>query len=213
MEDNGQETKMFHWALQCLFRLLEKFQTSWLAKHCPVLLLRQATSLYISTVYIHTLFNMHAASVCFCNPPNYDMDYRIFNVPTWSFNVCIHTHEFAFIYSVRLNGCLLHGGGLGPLFVIGEGPWAPFYEILEATLQEGTKTVKCWLQGQTSVSKVQLKSGQTRFGLTILMSLTNHSLRDASTHVPRGPTWWTKTEEHFFHEIRMHLVVNIWADE
>ena len=34
----------------------------------------------------------------FCNPPNYDMDYRIFNVPTWSFNTYVYTHvPFAFI--------------------------------------------------------------------------------------------------------------------
>ena len=45
---------------------------------------------------------MHAVSVCFRNPPNYDMGYWIFNVPH---------------------------------FFILEGPWAPFYEILEATLQ------------------------------------------------------------------------------
>ena len=45
----------------------------------------------------------------------------------------VSTHVFAFIYSVRQNwggG----GGGLGPLFFIMEGPWALFYETLEATL-------------------------------------------------------------------------------
>ena len=30
--------------------------------------------------------------LCFCNPPNTDMDYRIFNVCTWPFLcVCVHT--------------------------------------------------------------------------------------------------------------------------
>ena len=28
---------------------------------------------------------------CFCNPPNSDMDYRIFNMRTWSF-LCVHIH-------------------------------------------------------------------------------------------------------------------------
>ena len=35
---------------------------------------------YRSTVYVHT--NMHAVSVCFCNPRNCDTIYRFFNVPT-----------------------------------------------------------------------------------------------------------------------------------
>ena len=40
---------------------------------------------------------------------------------------CMCVHTFAFIYSIRLNGCLFHWGGLGPLFFfIQEGPWAPF---------------------------------------------------------------------------------------
>ena len=118
---------------------LKKFHASWLAKHCVVLLFRQPTSLYESTVYVHIRSNMHVVSVYFCNPPNLDTDYRIFNVPTWSFNPCIYTgvclHMFAFTYSVRLNGCLFQGGGgAGPFSLIQEeGPWAPFHEILEVT--------------------------------------------------------------------------------
>ena len=57
---------------------------------------------------------------------------------------------FAFIYSVRLNGCLFRGWGeLGvPFFLFsfisfffsfffffGGEPWAPFYEFLESALQ------------------------------------------------------------------------------
>ena len=64
---------------------------------------------------------------------------------------CLHdllmhasTYVFAFIYSVRLNGCLFFlsffffGGGEAwvPLFFIQEGPLAPFSEILEATLRQ-----------------------------------------------------------------------------
>ena len=63
--------------------------------------------------------------------------------------MCLHellihayTHVFVFIYSVRLTGCLFHGGkgegGLGTLFFIYEGPWSPFYEFLEATLRSST---------------------------------------------------------------------------
>ena len=50
--------------------------------------------------------------------------------------VHVHTHEFAFIYSVRLNDCLFHGGGgsLGPPVFVRECLWAPFCEILEATV-------------------------------------------------------------------------------
>ena len=91
---------MFLWALQCLACQFEKVQTSWLVSRCLVLLFGPPASLYRSTVYVHT--NMHAVSVCFRNPPNYDMGYWIFNVPH---------------------------------FFILEGPWAPFDEILEATLQ------------------------------------------------------------------------------
>ena len=49
---------------------LKKFQTSWLAKHCLVLLFRQLASLYRSTVYDLARSNMHTVSVCFQNPPN-----------------------------------------------------------------------------------------------------------------------------------------------
>ena len=62
-------------------------------------------------------------------------------MPTQSFNACIYT-LFAFVYSVRLIGCLFRegGGAGGPIspFFICEGPWAHFYEILEATLKPGS---------------------------------------------------------------------------
>ena len=107
---------------------LKKFQTSWLAKRCLVLLFRRPTSLYISTVYVNTRPNMHAVSVCFRNPSNYDTDHRIFHVPTQSFNACIYTSVC--LYSVRLRGCLSswRGRRLGPpppfFFHLG-GPLGP----------------------------------------------------------------------------------------
>ena len=61
-------------------------------------------------------------------------------MPAQCFNACLYTHMFACVYSVRLNDCLFHGeGGLGLLFFIQEGPWAPFCEILEATLHTCTR--------------------------------------------------------------------------
>ena len=46
------------------------------------------------------------------------------------------THVIAFIYPVRVNGCLfMEGlGAWGPFFFLQGGPWVPFYEVLEATL-------------------------------------------------------------------------------
>ena len=70
---------------------LKKFQTSWLAKRCLVLLFRRPISLYRCTIYAHSRSNMHAVSVCFRNPPDYDTDDRIFNLPTRSVNAHIDT--------------------------------------------------------------------------------------------------------------------------
>ena len=73
--------------------------------------------LYIEVQYMFTLICIRY--LCFHNPPNHDMDYRIFNVPILSFNAC-----------VRLNGCLFMGErgkrGLGtPFFSSGGGPLGP----------------------------------------------------------------------------------------
>ena len=69
---------------------------------------------------------------------NYDPDFRIFDVSTQSFNAHLYMHVFAFIDSVRLNGCWEGRLGLEPLFFFHlGGPLGPFYEILEATLQLG----------------------------------------------------------------------------
>ena len=87
--------RMFCLALVA-YASLKKFQISWLAEHCLVLLFKGPTSFYRRIVYVHT--NMHAVSVCFRIPPNYDMDYRIFNVPTWSSIACIYTHKTSYIW-------------------------------------------------------------------------------------------------------------------
>ena len=57
--------------------------------------------------FVHLQF-LYLVFVCFHNPPNYDMDYRVFNVPIQSFNACIYTCLF-FLF------LFLGGGGLGPL--------------------------------------------------------------------------------------------------
>ena len=82
---------MFCLVLQCRFRQFEKV---------PNFVLGQALSSSCdrSTVYAHSNINIHAVSVGFGNPSNYDTDYRIFNVPMCSFNACIYTCVlFAFI--------------------------------------------------------------------------------------------------------------------
>ena len=114
---------------------LKKLQTSWLAKRCLVLLLNQPASLYDSTVYVHTRYNIHMVSVCFLNLLNYDTDYRIVNMPTQSFNACIYT--CVCLYSFCKSECLpfsWKGQGFGPLFFHSGGPLGPYFEILEATL-------------------------------------------------------------------------------
>ena len=79
---------------------LKKFQTSWLAKHCLVLLFRQPTSVYKSAVHAHTSSNMNAVSVCFRNAPHYDTDYMICNMLTQSLHawVCTHTHACLYVF-------------------------------------------------------------------------------------------------------------------
>ena len=43
-------------------------------------------------IYVYTV--MHVVLVCFNNPPNSDMDYRIFNVRTWTFSACVYTQSY-----------------------------------------------------------------------------------------------------------------------
>ena len=53
---------------------------------------------------------------CFCNPPNSDMDYRIFNVRTWSF-LCVRIHMRVGHTDRKSARCFWLGGGLSKFFM------------------------------------------------------------------------------------------------
>ena len=90
---------------------LKKFQTSWLAKRCLVLPIRRPTSLNSNTVYVHTRSNVHAVVVCFRNPLNYDMDYRILMcLYNLLMHVYIHTCLPLFIQIVLFANSFLQPG-------------------------------------------------------------------------------------------------------
>ena len=137
----GGRPRMFHWAVQVQFRQFEKVPNFVVSPAWTCLTL-QPTNFFIQTIEklcVFTLIVICMQSLCFCNPLKYNTDYRIFDVPTWPFNSCVHTWVlFAFNYSVRLNGCLccccFFGGALLPLFFIEGLGVGPFYEILAATL-------------------------------------------------------------------------------
>ena len=65
---------MFHLALQFRFRQFEKVPNFMLGR-------AWSSSCDRSTVYAQPNINIHAVSVGFGNPSNYDTDYRIFIVP------------------------------------------------------------------------------------------------------------------------------------
>ena len=77
MEDDGRTPRMFRWALQCQFRQFEKVPHFLIGQASHLTL--QATSFFIFEVHVPT--NMHAVCVCVHNAPNYNTDYRLFNVP------------------------------------------------------------------------------------------------------------------------------------
>ena len=86
----------FVWRFSVGSASLKKFQISWLAKRCLILLFRQPTSLYGSTVCVHT--NVQVVSVCFRNPLSSDTD----NVGSLT---CLHDllmHVYSHVF------CLLH---------------------------------------------------------------------------------------------------------
>ena len=92
------------------------------------LLFRPPTSFCRSTVYVYA--NMRAVSVCVANPPNYDMDYRIFNVPTWPSNAFVYTHVSVCLYLFHKTEWLSFSKGeegvRGPFFFGGGGAWTSF---------------------------------------------------------------------------------------
>ena len=66
--------------------LLLLIGASYCANHYP------AISIYYTEVHLSSC--QHSACwvcSCFCNPPKSDMDYRLFNVYTWSF-LCVHIY-------------------------------------------------------------------------------------------------------------------------
>ena len=109
-DDSREATRMFHWALQCQFWQFEKV---------PNFMVSLALS-------CHTLLTVHLICMqysCFRNPLNYDTDYRIFNMPTRSFNACVYTHVCLYLFCktkwlpFSLGGVRGGGGGAwGPLF-------------------------------------------------------------------------------------------------
>ena len=52
---------------------------------------------YIEVQYMFTLDLICIHYLCFRNPPNYDMGYRIFTVPTQHLNACVYTRLPLFI--------------------------------------------------------------------------------------------------------------------
>ena len=109
----------------------------------------QVTDLEIYSIYVHT--NMHAVSVRFRNPLNYDMDYKICMI--FSCMKCIHAcsvclylfHKTEWLtFSLWVGGWGLGFGGLRPPFFIGGNPWAPFYEI-GSTLEPWRHTLHDYL--------------------------------------------------------------------
>ena len=121
VEDDGRKAaRLFRWAVSVGSDSLKKFKTSWLSKLCLVLLFRRSTSLNRNTVHVHTRSSMHAVFVCFRNPPNYDMDHRVFNVPTRSFNACIYTRVCLYLFCKTEWLPISWEGGVGVA-------WGPFF--------------------------------------------------------------------------------------
>ena len=87
---------------------------------------RRPTSLNRSVVCVHARSNMRVVFLCFCNPPKYDRDYRIFNVPTRSFNACVYTRVCLYLSCKTewLPLCVGGGGTWGPICHLG-GPLGP----------------------------------------------------------------------------------------
>ena len=90
--------------------------------------------LCIGVQYMFTLDLTCMQYLCVHNPPNYDTDYRIFKCLR---DLLMHAYTHFCLYWYWMAAFFWGGGGGGlrSLFFILEGPWAPFYEILKATLR------------------------------------------------------------------------------
>ena len=119
---------------------------------------------------------MHAVFVCFRDLPNYNIDYRIFNMPTQSFNACVYTRVCLHLFSKT--EWLPFSLGVG-FFFIRQCHEPPFYEILDANATSSascprSKVLTCsyFLHGQT------LETSASKYlGITISSDLS------WSTHV------------------------------
>ena len=82
MEDNGWEAEVV--LLGISMSVLPVGKSSKLCDQPSFVLSTLQMTNYIEVQYMftHTRPNMHAASVCFRNPPNHHTDYRIFYVLT-----------------------------------------------------------------------------------------------------------------------------------
>ena len=87
--------RMFRWVLQCWFCQFD---------NVPNFMIGQVLSYFsghqLLFTEVHVYINVLAVSVGFYRPLNYDTDYRIFNVPTWSFNACAHSQVLLFFLSL-----------------------------------------------------------------------------------------------------------------
>ena len=96
---------MFHLMFQHRFGQFEKV---------PNFVVNEALSCLIRS-------NMHAVSVCFCNPLNYKTHYRIFKVSTQAFNACMFTCVYRFLF---VSCCFCKTEWLPFSW---QGLWAPFF--------------------------------------------------------------------------------------
>ena len=129
--------RMFHWALQCWFCQFEKVP-NFVSGQAFVLSYPVGDQLlFIEVKCVFTLICIRYLCVSLIRQT--DTKYKIFKVPTWSFNACVYTCVlFAeVIYSVPLNGCFL-----GVRW--GVGAWAPLWNPARDTGMLTVHSPKCF---------------------------------------------------------------------
>ena len=105
--------RMFCWVLLCWFHQFEKVPNFVVGQALSCLILQAANFFYQEVQHMFTLDLMCMRYLC-VSVIHWIMTRAIGSL------MCLHdllmhvyTHVFTFIYSVRLNGCLFHGGGGG----------------------------------------------------------------------------------------------------